>query len=162
VVILSLTVQGWTAPFAARLTGVALDGNGAAAKAPPWRSPGVLAGAASAVVALAACLWIAGASQPERIISAEPQTAEELEEMLARSGPAAAVLVGALPPDLRAVDDTERRKALFLGAAAPLIDAENAAIAAERAELGDDRGGAQRPPPDFGRAGAARPAGPAL
>ncbi len=38
VVILSLTVQGWTAPFAARLTGVALAEGAAPRAAPRWRS----------------------------------------------------------------------------------------------------------------------------
>jgi cell volume regulation protein A len=136
VVILSLTVQGWTAPLAARLTGVAINGDGAPAPAPPpWRSPAVLAGVAGAAVILTACLWIARATPSMGVVSVHPQTVAELEQAIVRDGPAGPALVEALPRDLRGVNDAQRRKELFLGAVAPLIEAENAAIAAERAEV---------------------------
>lgn len=136
VVILSLTVQGWTAPFVARLTGVATDGSRAAGSARPvWRSPPTVTGAAGALAVLAACLWIADTSQPARAVSVEPRTVEELETMLTRAGPGGPVLVSTLPPGFRAVENAERRKTLFLGTLAPLIEAENAQIALERAEV---------------------------
>ncbi|GEM_PF-697581 len=136
VVLLSLTVQGWTAPAAARITGVQVHGGEPAkSHARGWRNPRLLAGGAGAAAVLAACLWIADTAQPARAVTATPQTVEELETVLARTTPGGAVLVDAFPPGLRTVDETERRKRLFLETVAPLIAAENARIAADRAEV---------------------------
>lgn len=131
VVGLSLIAQGWTTPIAARLLGVSGDEE---ADRGAIRIGGVrgaaVAGAVAASVAVA--IVIARVAAPAPVLMWTPATVAELETGLERrtSG-----LVAALPPDWDSVTDTERRKRLFIGALAPLVEAENARVRAERAEV---------------------------
>ena len=134
----SLVAQGWTTPFAARALGVAGDGTGERAHDGAPR-PTIQFGRARATAiggaiaaSVAAIIVIARFAAPAPIITTTPASVEDLAAALARPGGA---IVTRLPPDWAAIEDQARRRELFIAALRPIVSAENARVAAERAEV---------------------------
>ena len=75
---------------------------------------------------------VAGDGGSLRVSDCESGGDIELEGALARPGPA---LVRALPEDWGAIDDSARRRELFIRVLRPLVAAENERIRAERTEV---------------------------
>ncbi len=131
VVGVSLVAQGWTTPFAARALGV-VEGSGADDE--PSLSPLRLTAVAGALTAAAAALVIiARVAAPVAVPTFMPFTVAELESTLA--APGLPIYAARLPQDWDEITDAERRKRLFIDTIAPIVRAENALIAAERAEV---------------------------
>jgi cell volume regulation protein A len=126
---LSLVAQGWTTPLAARVLGVggeAEDGAGIRI--------GVLRGvavAAAVTASVAASVMIVRIAAPPPALTVSPASVAELEAAVGRPGGA---LVARLPEDWASLDPA-RRPALFAAAVGPLVEAENALLRAERAEV---------------------------
>lgn len=129
VAVVSLVAQGWTVPAAARLLGVTEDGAASAVRLGPVR---VFAGAISLLVAISAATWIARSTSPVVEPDWTPITVAGLSERLSRE-PAA--IATALPDDWMTGQEMEERRRLFTATLAPIVDAENARLLAERAEL---------------------------
>jgi cell volume regulation protein A len=153
----SLIAQGWTTPFAARALGVSgeeAEQGAAGAVALPaklrdikldrfkpggFKLDGVLAispvrGAAIAIAvaaALSAALVVIRLAAPAPETVWTPASVAEMEMRLAENAAARATR---LPPDWVEAD-LARRQALFVAALTPLVEAENARIAALRAEV---------------------------
>jgi cell volume regulation protein A len=126
----SLVAQGWTTPLAARLLGVA----GEETEARPLRIGalrGVAVGGAIAA-AVAASIAVARIATPAPGITVTPATVAELEGAVGRPGGA---IVTSLPADWTDVEDPERRRRLFAATLRPIVQAENARLRAERAEV---------------------------
>jgi cell volume regulation protein A len=125
----SLVAQGWTTPIAARVLGVGGDAEpGEGIRIGALRGVAV---AAAVTASVAAAVMIARLAAPAPAISVSPATAAELEAAVARPGGA---LVARLPADWDALDPAAR-PALFAAVVGPLMEAENARLQAERAEV---------------------------
>lgn len=137
VVLVSLLVQGWTIPLAARVTGVLEDQPGAhkLRQRTIWRSPRTYAGLGAASAALLASVWIARVAEPTRPLTIAPANVEELRAALTVEGPEGAQLVADLPPDFAQIEDVAVRKRLFLQTLNPLIEAANKKTLDDRADI---------------------------
>jgi cell volume regulation protein A len=125
----SLVAQGWTTPLAARVLGVGGDAeHGEGVRIGALRGVAV---AAAVTASVAAVVMLARFAAPTPAITVSPASAAELEAAVARAGGA---LVARLPPDWDTVD-AARRPAVFAAAVRPLVEAENARLRVERAEV---------------------------
>lgn len=125
---ISLVVQGWTTPLAARLFGVGEEEGPQALRMSPMRWA---AAGGALLVTIAASMWLARGADLPAAQSWSPQTVAELEQTLARNPDAVATR---LPPDWETLADVETRQRLLTATLAPIVRAENARIEAERAE----------------------------
>jgi cell volume regulation protein A len=124
----SLVAQGWTTGAAARLLGVAGEEAEEGVRIDLLRGGALAVAIAAAVAAVTVLARIAA---PAPVITMTPDSVAELEAGMSRGG----ALVTALPPDWAAIEDPARRRALFVATLAPLVEAENQRVRAERAEL---------------------------
>lgn len=128
VVVVSLVAQGWSTPWAARALGVTED----AEERPLALRPAPLAAfAGAAIAACAAAVWVARDIAPAALPAWSPATMAELEARIDRPAPP---LLERFPDDWAAIDPA-RRQGLFVDLIAPLVEAENARLAADRAEV---------------------------
>ncbi|MBA4802911.1 MAG: potassium/proton antiporter [Euryhalocaulis sp.] len=137
VVLVSLLVQGWTIPLAARLTGVIEDRPGSEERRhrAVWRSPRTWAGLAAASAAMVSTVWIARVAEPTGPVTIAPATVDELRAALSADSPGGAELVADFPPDFDQIEDVDTRKRLFLQTLEPLIRAGNAQVLDDRAAI---------------------------
>ncbi len=126
---MSLVIQGWTTPIAARWLGVTEDDDASPPKLGPMRLTAIATALASATIAIAVTARIAAPIAPPAIA---PASVLELETALAAPNPPQ---VTRLPLDWQDIADTERRKRLFINTVAPLARVNNSDIRAERAEV---------------------------
>lgn len=137
VVLLSLLVQGWTIPLAARLTGVYQDFPGAAElrDKPVWGSPRAWAGLGAAAAVMVASIWIARGMEPAGPVTIDPANVQELRAAVASQTPEGDELIASLPSDFDQISDIDARKRLFIQTVLPLIREANAQTLRDRAEI---------------------------
>lgn len=130
VVGLSLVAQGWTTPLAARLLKVSGEAEaGDEIRIGALRGVAVAAAIAASVTAV---VMVARVAAPPPTVTVSPVTVAELEAALGR---ASGAVVTALPADWAAEEHQSRRNALFVETLRPIVEAENARIREEKAEV---------------------------
>lgn len=130
VVLASLVIQGWTAGPVMRLLRIAPP----RPPRPRLQALGGLGIAAGAFAAMAAAMYIGAGLLENRDTIAEPQSAVELRQALARADAQTGLRVASLPADWQTLDAQTRRD-LFTGLVTRLMQAENARIREDRAVI---------------------------
>ncbi|WP_051881452.1 potassium/proton antiporter [Parvularcula oceani] len=125
VVLLSLLIQGWTAPIVGHGLGVVEGEEG-----PPGRGAAIARlGAVAASIGVGA--WFAVVLAPMALPTVfVPETEEELRDALKEE----TVVAGAFPPGFSA-RPVEERQPLFAGTVAEVVEAANDRVRADREEL---------------------------
>lgn len=125
VVTLSLVVQGWTTPLVAQVLRVGEDVDPGPIRLSPVRGAAIAVALAAAVTA---SMFI-GRDAPVVEPSWRPESVAALDARAARGDVG---LVKSLPADWTDIADQQRKRQLFAAVVAPLVEAENARVLADR------------------------------
>lgn len=131
VVLVSLVVQGWTAPLVAKRLGLT------GAEAEPLARSEVVPRLGAMGAALLAGVWFSVALAPERLVLPRPGSLSAVQAMLDAEGGDAAprIAIAAFPPGFASAA-AEERQPVFMAALAGTMAKVNDGIRADRAFLG--------------------------